>query len=286
MTFSEFTCWFKYKNSSCFDIILLEKKETIGSINSATGLITFRTDIPGFNIFDLVDNELILQEFEKFKKRPEYLVGTCINLSGAAFETAKEFYESLLTGSLMCRAFESGKDPDKYTEYITKVLNWVDSTDFYQAPASTIYHEAFPHGLLYHTLSVYNKMIELYQIPTFCDKSSIQSATLCCLMHDWCKIGLYEKFKKNVKDEKTGQWEKVDAYRRGTFDHPFGHGAASMYMALKFVKLSEEEALAIRWHMSRWNVSENEQNEYQQACEDYPLVHLIQFADQLAIVNY
>ena len=165
------------------------------------------------------------------------------------------------------------------------MINWVESTTFYEDPASTIYHEAWPSGLLYHTLRVYNKMCELADIPTF---SSIDraSASLVCLCHDWCKIGLYEKYKRNVKNESTGVWEKVDSYKRGNFPHPLGHGVASAYMAMKMFRLTEEEFAAIRWHMSMFNVSSNEINEYQQACEDYPLVHLVQFADQLSIVNY
>lgn len=45
-------------------------------------------------------------------------------------------------------------------------------------------------------------------------------------------------------------------------------------------------ALAIRWHMGRWNVVDSEVNDLQTANENYPMVHMIQFADQLSIVNY
>ena len=132
---------------------------------------------------------------------------------------------------------------------------------------------------------VYENMTDLLRTHKF-DMVDIASATLCCLVHDWCKIGLYEPYLRNVKDPNTGIWNKVKAYKRSDFAHPFGHGAASMYMAQKMFKLTEEEALAIRWHQGRWNVCDAEQNEYQQSCERYPLVHLIQFADQLAITYY
>ena len=57
-------------------------------------------------------------------------------------------------------------------------------------------------------------------------------------------------------------------------------------IANKFFKLDLAECLAIRWHMGRWNVSESEVNEFQQANEQYPLVHMLQFADRLAITAY
>ena len=256
------------------------RNQILGEISNSGVIIFYDAN---HNMFD---DTSIPEEFEEYKKRHEYLIGQPVSVYGVEFVEAKNSYINLLTGALMCRAVKNQKIPENHLNYINQIINWIESTDFYESPASTIYHESFPHGLLYHTLVVYNKMIELYQIPTFKGKVDIESATICCLMHDWCKIGLYEQYKKNVKNEQTGQWERVDAYRRKSFPHSFGHGVTSMFMAMKFVKLTEEEALAIRWHMSMFNVASNEINEYQQSCEQYPLVHLIQFADQLSITSY
>ena len=279
-SFEDFKYWFVYKNSDCYFIIKRAEDQILGEISNCGPILFYDAN---HNMFDDTD---ISEEFDAYKTRHEYLVGQPISVNGERFEDVKKAYMNLFIGSLMCRAVKAGQNPEDHLDYIDKVINWIESTDFYDAPASTVYHESFPHGLLYHTLTVYNKMIELYQIPTFQNKVDMDSATICCLMHDWCKIGLYEQYKKNVKNDQTGQWERIDAYRRGSFPHVFGHGATSMYMAMKFVKLTEEEALGIRWHMGHWNVSENEVNEFQQANEQYPMVHLIQFADQLAITEY
>ena len=279
--FEDFNYWFIYKDSNHHIVIKREDWKILGEIDNSGNVVVFYD--ANHNMFDDIE---IQPEFDLYKKRHEYLVGQLVPINGVEFESAKKSYKDLLIGALMCRAIKNSQNPENHFDYINKVIDWIESTDFYEAPASTIYHESFPHGLLYHTLTVYNKMVELYQIPTFQGKIDMDSATICCLMHDWCKIGLYEQYKKNVKNEQTGQWERVDAYRRGSFPHSFGHGATSMYMAMKFVKLTEEEALAIRWHMSMFNVSSNEVNEYQQSCEQYPLVHLLQFADQLSITEY
>ena len=92
---------------------------------------------------------------------------------------------------------------------------------------------------------------------------------------------------RNVKNEETGQWEKVDAFKREYSGLTFGHGVTSMFYAMRYMPdLTEEEAAAIRWHQGRWNVCDAELNEFQRCNEIYPLVHLVQFADQLAIVQY
>lgn len=165
------------------------------------------------------------------------------------------------------------------------LLNWLRSTDFYRAPASTRYHESIAGGLLVHTLNVYNNILELRKAEQF-SSVDIYSAALVALVHDWCKIDYYEAYEKNVKNESTGQWEKQTAFRVNQRSIPLGHGVASMFLAERFFKLTPDEALAIRWHMNRFRVCEDELNELQKANEKYPLVHLIQFADELSITEY
>lgn len=165
-------------------------------------------------------------------------------------------------------------------------VNWLSTTDFYEAPASTIYHESEVGGLLKHTFITAYHAAMLSSLPVF-GKVNPEDAIFVALVHDWCKIGYYESYQKNVKNETTGQWEKQAAFKRK--DHSYsclGHGVSSMYMAQKFFKLSIDECLAIRWHMSAWRVVDSEMNELQQANETYPLVHLLQFADQLSLVKY
>ena len=60
-----------------------------------------------------------------------------------------------------------------------------------------------------------------------------------------------------------------------------------MFLIQKMIPdLTLPEACAIRWHMSTWRVAGDEKDEIQKANEDFQLVHLIQFADQLSITNY
>ena len=51
-----------------------------------------------------------------------------------------------------------------------------------------------------------------------------------------------------MKNEATGQWEKVPSYSVEDM-FPYGHGEKSVFLIERFMKLKVEEAVAIRWHM-------------------------------------
>lgn len=239
---------------------------------------------------DISDNQFheILDCFEDFKKiRPEYLVGTKISdefLDISDIDTDKicaltDYYNKLITGVYLLTI----ESEEKALKLANRCINWLADTDFYTAPASTIYHDSCTCGLIKHSLKVVNKALELCMIPTFSDVD-ITSAVLVALVHDWCKIDFYESYMKNVKDEETGQWNKVLAYKYSGSKLPFGHGITSMFIAQKFFNLTTEQALAIRWHMGEYNVCDAEKHDLMDANEKYPTVLLLQHADRLAIL--
>lgn len=207
-------------------------------------------------------------------------------------------YEDLLAKAIIMRA--NAKDPtisianqDKVFPYIKYILEWLRSTDFYTAPASTKYHDAYYGGLLTHTLQVYIQLEGLRQVPKF--KSVVDnqwwSAVFVVLVHDWCKIGRYEQYYKNEKQD-SGKWVQVLAYRYK--EDPvarLGHGTQSLIMAMqvcnnKYTSLSIDEMSAIRWHMDNWDVTKYEAEDLYQCDVNIPMVRMIQFADQLAITEY
>ena len=102
---------------------------------------------------------------------------------------------------------------------------------------------------------------------------------LVALLHDACKIGCYKKGFRNVKNDATGQWERVPTY---TFDDPlpYGHGEKSVYIANGYIRLSREEAMAIRWHMG-FSGPEDART-VGQAFQKYPLAFALATADMEA----
>ena len=139
----------------------------------------------------------------------------------------------------------------EYTQYIKRagaaeLLEWMDKrTDFFYAPASTRFHGAHAEGLVMHSLNVYDLMRERNDRDQSEDPESI---AIVSLLHDLCKANFYKESTRNVKNERTGQWEKVPYYSiEDRF--PYGHGEKSVYLIERFMRLKPAEAMAIRWHM-------------------------------------
>lgn len=251
---------------------VIEQKEEIELV-SVTGTI------PEFDSSD------VSTCFNKFKRRPEYYVYDFERIYKRHDGTAVEMYKMLLIGCILIRV--PSANIENLAISIDKMFSWLNSTDFYVAPASTKYHGAESGGLLKHTLKVVYLTMQLLHSPIWQDKINVASAILTALVHDWCKIGRYESYLKNVKNEDTGIWEKQNAYKlKDTQLSCLGHGVSSMFLAERFFRLSVEEAAAIRWHMGEYNVADNEMDELHQANETYPLVQLLQFADRLSITRY
>lgn len=126
-----------------------------------------------------------------------------------------------------------------------KLLDWLDSkTDFFRAPASTRFHGACPQGLVMHSLNVYHALHDSF----FAEGDSEESFAICALLHDLCKANYYKTGTRNVKNDATGQWEKVPFYQVEDL-FPYGHGEKSVFLIERFMKLKTAEAVAIRWHM-------------------------------------
>lgn len=270
-------------NSRCW--LVKDDSDVIASIDAVDEL-TFK---PSSGVISL-DME-ILDDFNKFKNRPEYkLLHIRIpETSVLDIDEIVDIYEELFAGAAFVRAkyHVNGCNPDDAWPQVVKALNWLRTTDFYVAPASSMYHDSRPGGLCYHSIKVALMCVQLLHCEKFLDNSKLGDAVFCALVHDWCKIDLYESYLRNVKNEQTGVWEKVPSYRyTGSSIINLGHGVSSMFLAQKFFRLNLEEASAIRWHMGAYRTTDAEFNELQSCNEKFPLVHLLQFADQLSLVNY
>lgn len=219
------------------------------------------------------------------KSRPEYLLGQKVDID-TDIENMYTVYKTLIEACARIRAFMNRVPEGKVQKKLDSILQWLDKTDMKTAPASTIYHESHDGGLVMHTLKVHNQMVDVHKLPVFSKYTPYHSAMLVALTHDWCKIGRYESYMRNVKNDQTGNWEQVKCYKRKDAMLPLGHGVASLFQVAQCFSLNPDEALAIRWHMNHWNVADNEVDELQQANETCPLVHMIQFADALSITKY
>lgn len=170
-----------------------------------------------------------------------------------------------------------------FTSHITRpgmmeLLDWLEETDFFTAPASTRFHGNYEGGLCEHSVNVYEELVRLLKAyPEV--RVTAETAAIVTLLHDLCKIGCYktELRKKTV----NGVWVQYPTY---IFQEDFcygGHGSKSVYLAQKYIDLTDQEAVAINCHMG---FADRSPNDYSlgNAYENYPLAWLLHVADESA----
>lgn len=155
-------------------------------------------------------------------------------------------------------------------------------SDFFTAPASTRYHNNCRGGLVNHSLNVYDCLRDFLTRESVREKYGIdptdETVAVIALLHDLCKINFYRESTRNVKDE-NGVWQKVPYF---DIDDklPYGHGEKSVYIITGFMRLSREEAFAIRYHMG---YSDNaDARDVSAAFQMFPLAYALSCADMEA----
>ncbi len=167
---------------------------------------------------------------------------------------------------------------DKLLEYLLS-----PNSDFFTAPASARYHSSYEGGLLDHSLNVYELLDSYLKSDRVKDAFGFEytdeSIAIVALLHDLCKVNVYKKGFRNVKDEK-GSWQRVETFE---FDDklPYGHGEKSVYIISGYMKLTREEAFAIRYHMGYSSQTEDARN-VSAAFEMFPLAFALSTADSEA----
>lgn len=166
---------------------------------------------------------------------------------------------------------------EKLLEYLMS-----DKSDFFTAPASTRFHGSHEGGLLEHSLNVYHCLTDYLARPrakeVYKMDYSAESVAICALLHDLCKMNFYKVDYRNAKNDR-GEWEKVPYY---TVDDrlPYGHGEKSVYIISGYMRLSREEAFAIRYHMGFSGIEDK--NSIGKAFEMFPLAFALSVADMEA----
>ncbi|MBP5348976.1 MAG: HD domain-containing protein [Clostridia bacterium] len=169
-----------------------------------------------------------------------------------------------------------------HREGADKLLEYLDSpaSDFFTAPASTKFHNNVKGGLLQHSLNVYDCLVSYFasdrrkQLLGLEDVSD-ETLAVVALLHDLCKVNVYKESTRNQKDA-SGVWRQVPYYEFKD-ELPYGHGEKSVYIISGFMRLSREEAFAIRYHMGF--STEDDARNVGAAFELFPLALALSIAD-------
>lgn len=170
-----------------------------------------------------------------------------------------------------------------YTEHIkrpgaTELLEWLESTDFFTAPASTRFHGNYEGGLCEHSVNVWEELVRLLKAyPEV--RVTAETAAIVTLLHDLCKIGCYKQELRNTKVNNVWVQRPVYVFQE---DYCYGgHGSKSVYLIQKFIDLTEAEAVAVNCHMG---FADRSPGDYSlgSAYEQFPLAFLLHTADASA----
>ncbi len=146
-------------------------------------------------------------------------------------------------------------------EGVDRVLEWLDKTDFYTAPLTTAYQLSVDGGLVQHTLSTFDRLVQLSNMyyekdegddnfyggdtPDAMSSFTMENIAIVALFHAIYKANVYVKDFRNAKI--NGRWEQVEYYRWNE-EFVYGRGAKSVYILQQFMRLQVDEAQAIRFH--------------------------------------
>lgn len=159
---------------------------------------------------------------------------------------------------------------DRLIAFMEEETTWLTS------PASTKYHLCNEGGLLEHSVNVAESMLKIRE--ALAPEISEESCVIVSLLHDLGKVGMpgnpqYLINEPTEKQQKYGY--KPDAPYRFNKDLTYlSVPVRSLYLASKYIDLTEQEVQAIVYHDGQYvednrSVAKNEE----------PLTLLLQYAD-------
>ena len=175
---------------------------------------------------------------------------------------------------------------------IDSLLDMLETSDFFYAPASTKYHGSYPGGLCEHCLDTYKELKGLVEnFPRYFYESD--SIKILGLFHDIAKINLYKKDIRNKKlYHENGSkfdnlglfdWVSEEVY---SIDHDkkfvYGnHEQTCEFLVRQYFPLTLEESVALLHHHGgmSWDSTQTDLSEIY---NKYPMALLLHTADMLA----
>lgn len=157
------------------------------------------------------------------------------------------------------------------------LLAWMNVAGFFEAPAGQKHHGAFPGGLVAHSNNVYRRLVMIHaeesrKNSAIHERYNDETVAVVALLHDICKTDVY-------------QLEKKDGSCAYTYNDPLplGHGEKSVYLITRFMQLTPDEALAIRWHMGAFDkAAQSDFRDLDKAQKQCKLAVMLHIADMMA----
>jgi 23S rRNA maturation-related 3'-5' exoribonuclease YhaM len=162
-------------------------------------------------------------------------------------------------------------------EQFDRLIHFMENeTSWMNAPASTKHHLCRKGGLLEHSVNVAETMLKIKA--AIAPEISDESCVIVALLHDLGKVGMPGRPQYLVNEPSEKQ--KKYGYKP---DYPYRFNSEltylsvpirSIYLALQYISLTEEEVQAIVYHDGQY-VEDNRSC----ATHEEPLTLLLQYAD-------
>lgn len=163
---------------------------------------------------------------------------------------------------------------------LAPLSKYLEAVNYFEKPATAQYGYSYPGGLCEQALKLCQELgnlCEAYFPGRYTEEDIIKVA----LFKDIYRAEMYEPYLRNVKNESTGQWEQVQAYRTKEERAVFGDLGFSSYMVAKnFADFTTEQIEAI----IHSGIGSNYSVDAHEVMKQYPLAALTRMADM--VVNY
>lgn len=185
-------------------------------------------------------------------------------------------------------------------EGIENLIDFLENSDFFIAPASTIYHNCFEGGLCRHSLDVYINLLNLKGL--YMDDPRVQaipqeSYIITALLHDLSKTNFYEPYVQNKKlytpngskyDELGAyDWVSISSYKVKEPQLRFvglDHCVNSVLIAEQYINMTLEEKVSVYSHHATFNSATNNKD-LSEIYTRYQLALLLHMADLVTTYN-
>lgn len=162
-----------------------------------------------------------------------------------------------------------------------RLLDWLGSQkcDFFGAPANNTAYGDKEGGLCAHSLRVYDLLYDYMKNSeigsALRDRAgreySDESIAIAALLHDIYKVKTY---RKEITE---------DGERYAEDSVPYGFAEKSVYMISGFIRLSDDEAFAIRYHLGFTVGSIDDRRTIGTALEKFGLAYALNICDMAAL---
>lgn len=177
---------------------------------------------------------------------------------------------------------------------IDKVIDNLEHSDFFTAPASTIYHSNYEGGLVEHSLNVYRCLKDMcYKF--YPKRYSNDTIILVSLLHDVSKKDYYEKTARNMKLYKPDgskydemgryDWVAVSSYKVREKEVRYAamnHSINSVMLVRNYIDLTDEEVIAIINHHGGMDDGSSVPKDLDEVYNRFPLATMLHLADMQA----